>query len=287
MAVGVLALILPFSVNAAALHIVPAEVLQGDPVMITVAGASVADINSATVAGSTIYFFNYRGAPTALHGVDINQKIGTTTIAITLVDGSQLTESLVIKKRVRPDEFMAIPVQLGGNSPANQVRVVSILAKENAELAAIYSRKDKAIWQLASAMPFVFPVASTTALPRLVTNAYGYNRNSGAETITHKGVDFRASVGTPVYAIGRGVVRSARPYVVYGNSVVVDHGLGLLSMYMHLSKLAVYPGQLVVPGQLIGYSGGSGYADGPHLHLTIRIGGVSIDPIKFFDLFKI
>jgi murein DD-endopeptidase MepM/ murein hydrolase activator NlpD len=170
---------------------------------------------------------------------------------------------------------------LGGNSVANQAVVLSILTKENAAIAAVYSRMDKALWTSG----FAFPVASTTGSPLTVTDPYGYNRDSGANTITHKGVDFHAPPGTPVYAVNRGVVRVAKSYTVYGNTVIVDHGLGLLSMYMHLSKMSVYPGQLVTKGQRLGLSGETGYAEGPHLHLTVRIGGVSVDPMGFFALF--
>jgi murein DD-endopeptidase MepM/ murein hydrolase activator NlpD len=276
---------MPLSVGAATVSIVPDRVLQGDPVMIMVSGTSTAGIRSGTAAGSKLYFFDYAGGPKAFYGVDINQKTGTTSVAVIFKDGSRATASFIVGSRLRPVESMPIPAQLGGNSAANQARIVSILGTENAELAAIYSRTDKALWRGAGTSTFVFPIASTTGESRVVTDPYGYNRDSGANTITHKGVDFHAPPGTPVYAVNRGIVRSARKYVVYGNSVIVDHGLGLLSMYMHLSKMVVSPGQLAEKGQLIGYSGETGYSEGPHLHLTIRIGGVSVDPIQFFALF--
>jgi murein DD-endopeptidase MepM/ murein hydrolase activator NlpD len=85
-------------------------------------------------------------------------------------------------------------------------------------------------------------------------------------------------------AINRGVVRIVHTYRDYGKTIVVDHGLGVMSFYMHLSKIYVAPGELVLPGEVIGKSGHTGYAEQPHLHLTIRIGGISIDPVKFFAL---
>jgi murein DD-endopeptidase MepM/ murein hydrolase activator NlpD len=82
------------------------------------------------------------------------------------------------------------------------------------------------------------------------------------------------------------VVRVARTFQIYGKTVVVDHGFGVMTFYMHLSKIKVNVGELVLPGQLIGFSGETGYAESPHLHITVRINNVSIDPIKFLDLFK-
>lgn len=285
--VGIFVIFVPLLAHAETVSVAPSEGFQGDPVMITITGKNLSDIRSGAVAGSKIYFFTYKDVSTALYGVDINQKIGPTTVMVTFTDGSQATASFVVVARVRPHEFLAIPAQLGGNSVTNQTRVVSILKTENANLSAIYSRTDKPLWTTIGMSPFVFPVASSTKASIVVTNSYGYNRDSGTATITHKGVDFQAPPGTPVYAVNRGVVRVAKTYVVYGNSVIVDHGLGLLSMYMHLSKTVVFSGQLVKKGQLVGYSGETGYSEGPHLHLTIRINGVSIDPIKFFTLFGV
>jgi murein DD-endopeptidase MepM/ murein hydrolase activator NlpD len=145
----------------------------------------------------------------------------------------------------------------------------------------VYSRKDKAIWKSS----FSYPLIATTSKGLTVTDPYGYNRKTGENTITHKGTDFRALKGTPVYAINRGVVRTAKLYTVYGNTVVVDHGLGLTSLYMHMSRILVVPGQLVEKGMLIGYSGDTGYAEAPHLHISIKIDNVSVDPMKFFELF--
>jgi murein DD-endopeptidase MepM/ murein hydrolase activator NlpD len=263
----------------ACLSITPASPLQGEPVMITISGTSTIPVKS----DPALLFFRYRGVPTALYGADISQRTGTTTVTVTFGDGSRASGSFVIMPRVRPTESLPVPAQLGGNSIVNQARVLSTLTKENADLAAIHSRTDKALWTGA----FSYPVASTTGSPRTVTDPYGYNRDSGANTITHKGVDFHAPPGTPIYAVNRGVVRVAKNYTVYGNSVIIDHGLGLLSMYMHLSRMVAAPGQLIQQGQLIGYSGETGYAEGPHLHLTIRIGGVSIDPMRFFALFGV
>ena len=263
----------------ACLNITPGSVLQGEPVMITISGTSTMPVKSAP----PLSFFTYRGVPTALYGTDINQKTGTTTVTATFGDGSRVSGSFVIMPRIRPTESLPVPAQLGGNSVANQAVVLSILTKENAAIAAVYSRTDKALWTSG----FAFPVASTTDSPLTVTDPYGYNRDSGANTITHKGVDFHAPPGTPVYAVNRGVVRVAKSYTVYGNTVIIDHGLGLLSMYMHLSKISVYPGQLVTKGQRLGLSGETGYAEGPHLHLTVRIGGVSVDPMGFFALFGV
>lgn len=264
-----------------AVHITPLFVTQGDPVMFTVTGAAAADIASAEVGGTPVDFFAYNGSTTALYGTSINEKTGPESVYVTLNNGKRYFATFMVVARAKPVESLAVPAQLGGNSVANQLAFVAKLEKDNASIAAVQSTTTGPLWS----RPPMFPVASTTAEPLVVTDPYGYGRDSGAATVTHKGVDFRAPIGTPVYAVDNGIVRVATNYYSYGDTVIIDHGLGLLSMYMHMSKLFVSPGETVARGQEIGLSGETGYAEGPHLHLSIRINGQSIDPMAFYALF--
>ncbi|MDP2641908.1 MAG: M23 family metallopeptidase, partial [bacterium] len=121
--------------------------------------------------------------------------------------------------------------------------------------------------------------------PITITDTYGYSRLTGASSISHKGTDFRASLGTPVFAMNSGTIRFTDFLRNYGNTIVIDHGLGLQTIYMHLSEINVETGDEVKRGDLIGKSGDTGYVLGPHLHLSIKIGGISIDPERFMALF--
>lgn len=94
----------------------------------------------------------------------------------------------------------------------------------------------------------------------------------------HTGEDLRATAGTPVYAVGDGVVNKAGNGGAYGNQVVLGLGGGLASMYGHLSKFAVKPGQRVRKGQVIGYVGSTGLSTGPHLHYEVWKNGQPVNP---------
>lgn len=96
----------------------------------------------------------------------------------------------------------------------------------------------------------------------------------------HRGVDFMASIGTPVYAAasGRVVITSSGWSGGYGNQIVVDHGGGRATRYAHLSSIAVSVGQTVGRGEVIGYSGDTGRSTGPHLHFELIIGGSPVPP---------
>lgn len=94
----------------------------------------------------------------------------------------------------------------------------------------------------------------------------------------HTGLDYHAKTGTPVSATNDGVVILARGLFYEGNCVMIDHGQGLITLYMHLSKFKVKEGDTVKKGQLIGLSGGTGRATGPHLHFAVRWHGEYLDP---------
>lgn len=106
---------------------------------------------------------------------------------------------------------------------------------------------------------------------------------------THEGLDIVNDVGTPVMAAGDGIVEMAgQSGGGYGNAVVLRHGYGYQTMYAHLSKVLVRPGEHVVRGQIIAKSGKTGLVSGPHLHYEVRYNGVCKNPTDyFFDDIKI
>jgi murein DD-endopeptidase MepM/ murein hydrolase activator NlpD len=118
-----------------------------------------------------------------------------------------------------------------------------------------------------------------------ISDVFGAARVFNGKTqSTHFGLDFHVPSGTPVAAMNDGTVLLARPLYFEGNFVVLDHGQGLLTMYMHLSEFKVKEGDRVKRGQEIGLSGGTGRATGPHLHVGVRWQGISLDPAALMRL---
>jgi murein DD-endopeptidase MepM/ murein hydrolase activator NlpD len=118
-----------------------------------------------------------------------------------------------------------------------------------------------------------------------ISDVFGSQRVFNGKTSSpHLGLDFRVPSGTPVAAMNDGTVLLARPLYFEGNFVVLDHGQGLLTMYMHLSEFKVKEGDQVKRGQTIGLSGGTGRATGPHLHVGVRWQGIALDPARLMRL---
>jgi murein DD-endopeptidase MepM/ murein hydrolase activator NlpD len=118
-----------------------------------------------------------------------------------------------------------------------------------------------------------------------VSDVFGTRRTfNGKVQSMHQGLDFAAPTGTLVSAVNSGTVLLAGPLYFEGNCVVLDHGQGLLSLYLHLSEVKVKQGERVERGQKIGLSGGTGRATGPHLHLAVRWEGVYLNPAILLTL---
>ena len=114
----------------------------------------------------------------------------------------------------------------------------------------------------------------------IVSNPFGLQRSfNGGPYSPHTGTDLANAEGTPIYASATGVVAMAETLFLYGNSVIIDHGAGVFSSYNHMQSIVVAPGQAVNRGDLIGYMGQTGFADGAHVHWEAIVHGVRVDPM--------
>lgn len=259
------------------LTVIPDRVIQGEPMMVIIEGVkNISEVKKITFGGESLGVFMYQGKPTALIGIDLRKKTGDYELVAKFSEGQSIKKILSVKAREKIEAPLGIPEKLGGNTTESQNRLVATLVAENNSLIKIRTGK-KSFWT----EKFSYPLSQI-----FVTDVYGYSRKTGEYSLAHKGIDLRAKEGTPVMAMNRGVVRIARTYRNYGKVMVVDHGLGLMTFYLHLSKIKANEGELVQQGQVIGLSGQTGYALSPHLHLSVRINNNSIDPLKFMELFK-
>jgi len=130
-------------------------------------------------------------------------------------------------------------------------------------------------------IPAIQPISSKYL--KTMASGYGYRRDPiyGTSKL-HEGMDFSSAVGTPVYATGAGIVKSAGWESGYGNSIDIDHGFNYLTRYAHLSQILVKQGQTVKRGDLIGKVGNTGKSTGPHLHYEVRYRGAPQNPVNYY-----
>lgn len=136
--------------------------------------------------------------------------------------------------------------------------------------AAMTVRTPVRHWELPMARP----------VPGIITSLYGLRRVlNGQPRNPHKGLDFRAPQGDPIAAVESGTVVLTGDFYYAGKCVVIDHGLGVVSISMHMSEIVAEKGQFVKRDDVIGRVGSTGRSTGPHLHLSISVMGQSIDPL--------
>lgn len=258
------------------IEIYPEIIHQGDPIIVTINASST--INKLNFDKSEIVLSKFSNSYIGLVGIDLKEKNLKHNIVLELSNGMIIKRPINIELIKKEEKSLGIPESLGGNTKQAGDNLLNNIIKENASINGI-KLATTSIWQNIKFSP---PLKSL-----FITDNYGYSRNTVGYSISHKGTDFRASEGTQVMSINKGIVKISRLYTLSGNTIVIDHGSGLVSIYMHLSKLIVKEGDKVESGQLIGLGGKTGYVFGPHLHLAIKINGISIDPAKFLQYFNV
>lgn len=206
----------------------------------------------------------------ALAGVSQETKPGDYSLE--LHAETSAGDALLFEKKIRveqqryPRVLLKVPSRYTAPSPEEQ-RAIAQDKEVKAEAFKTVSAKRE--WKGSFAPPVDAEISDVFGVERVF---------NGSVQSTHQGLDFRVPSGTSVAAVNDGRVILARPLFFEGNCVVIDHGQGLLTLYLHLSKFLIKEGDDVSKGQPIGLSGGTGRATGPHLHLAVRWQGVYLDP---------
>ena len=268
-----------------AITLTPAFVEAGSPELIRVTAPANAKVEGEW-QGHTLQFFRGRnGTKTAaawyaLAGVDVEAPTGPSMLKVSIrFDNTSRQHTSTIAIHPAHYQTGSITVEPKFVEPGLEEKKkieAANKAKEKAFAAATESTGiDRPLWS----GNFLAPVSEKS------TDSFGKRRiYNGKLASIHKGTDFRARPGTPVHAGNAGIVILAQPLYYEGNCVMIDHGFGLISISMHLSRIDVKPGQQVIRGQLIGLSGATGRVTGPHLHWAIRWQGAMLDPVKLLHL---
>ncbi len=247
----------------------PRKAGPGDLLLITVknSGGPV----EGKFAGRRIYFNPVGKAMKAVVGVDLNSEPGMYPLEL-LINGAKYTSEVRIFKKKYPLQRLTLP--------ENKV----ILSQENEARADREQKKMGMIWAVESLRQWNGNFRNP--LPgKEITTLFGVRRIiNNIPKSSHTGVDLAAKEGDPVRAPNDGVVVLAEDLFYSGNSLVLDHGQGIYTMFFHLSKMNVSHGQSVKKGEVIGLVGATGRVTGPCLHWGARVQGARVDPLELIHL---
>jgi murein DD-endopeptidase MepM/ murein hydrolase activator NlpD len=184
------------------------------------------------------------------------------------------TGKVRVTQRDYPAQELTVEPKYVTPDPKTTERAQAEAKRNRAVLAVISPERN---WQ----MPLLRPVRG------IITSEYGFKRVfNGQPRSQHRGVDLRGAEGTPILSCADGVVRLAEEQHYSGNFVIIDHGLGVFSMYAHLSAFKVGVGDMVKRGQTIGLVGMTGRVTGPHLHFGLSVLGESVTPEPLMPDFR-
>jgi murein DD-endopeptidase MepM/ murein hydrolase activator NlpD len=242
---------------------------------------TVTTLEPADVVGLRVFerdFPAYRTGPLkwqALVGIDLEVAPRAYTAVVHARLGPRILEA-THSVRVLPKRFPTRLLKVDPDFVTPPAAMEARILREAAELESIWSQPlTERLWQT----PFVAPVRRTA------TSAFGSRSVfNGVARSPHSGADFPSASGTPIVAPNAGQVVLAKDLYFSGNTVVLDHGLGLFSLLAHLSAIDVRHGDRVTAGQTIGKVGATGRVTGPHLHWAVRLAGARIDPVAVLEL---
>jgi murein DD-endopeptidase MepM/ murein hydrolase activator NlpD len=255
----------------------PERLVNGSAFLVRVTETRTWRSLEGTFDGRPVFFErDSTGTWIGFAGVDFEVAAGSHDLALTAAAASGPTEKHVVPIRIervdRPTSELSVPKRYIEPDALTRARIARERAIKASALGVVTPRR-------LFRGRFTAPVALGTS------EEYGVERVfNGKRQSVHLGLDYHAPPGTPVNAVNSGRVALARNLFYEGRCVAIDHGRGLVTLYLHLSRLDVREGVRVVKGQRLGLSGSSGRATGPHLHLAVRWQGIYLDPISVLAL---
>jgi murein DD-endopeptidase MepM/ murein hydrolase activator NlpD len=253
----------------------PTELFQGDIVELRIPGTGLTSVEGRMGKAMVPFFSNASGDYTAFVGADLEAKPGLVTVIVKGMTTTGIQRDSQISLLIKPKAFKKESFSVGAEFDQLSPEVLERIRKDQDEFAGAFMKSGPdPLWR----GPFVLPVSSEVSSP------FGYRRIiNGAPRAPHTGVDLRAALGSEVVAANHGRVVLLGDFFFSGNSLVLDHGAGLYTMYFHLSGFKVEMGAAVGKGDVIGLSGMTGRVTGPHLHWGARLNGARIDPFELVN----
>jgi len=230
-------------------------------------GQPVDELIEVTLDDRPIAVHELDGEAIALVGIALGSAPGERTLRLRTAEGSVRT----VRFTVEPLDYAEQRIVIADTGKVNPAPLdLQRIRRENRRLASVKGRRGD---RLLATERFLIPVEGVRSSPFGLKRFYNDQPRR-----PHGGIDIAAPTGTPIVAPAPGLVIDAGEYFFNGNSVFIEHGLGLQTFYAHLSRTDVAEGDVVAAGQVIGAVGATGRVTGPHLHFSVGLNGTWIDP---------
>ncbi len=247
---------------------------QGDTLFVRVTSEKEP---KGTSAGVKLSFLKANGVWISTYGIDVKKAAGNYRLTIRGAYPDLFDKYITVNKKNFPVTKLIITKELEDKGYSYVSVEQNIVGKEGQELSKILNIYNPTAY---FERPFVYPLDKID-----ISGNFGNIRKSGEIKLQHLGTDLDADTGVPVYAINDGRVVFVKNLTNDGNTLVIDHGLGIYSLYLHLNEFKVSPEDMVKRGDVIATVGNTGYSLGSHLHFSVKINNgtssASVDPLRF------
>jgi murein DD-endopeptidase MepM/ murein hydrolase activator NlpD len=258
-----------------AVSVAARSIQPGELVVLTLAtSSSVTDIRARAFGRDLTPIRTGSTGWQILIGIDLDTKPGRYDVAITSgpSEKDRITQLLTVLPKTFATRRLTVDAAFVNPSAEQAARINDDTARLNGAWA---SSVPTSLWSGAWARP----------VPGAANSVFGTRSIfNGEPRSPHSGADFQGAAGTPVKAPNSGRVVLAGNLYFTGNTVVIDHGAGLFSLFAHLRAINVHEGDSVTTGAVLGELGASGRVTGPHLHWAVRLNGARVDPLSLLAL---
>ena len=249
----------------------PSTIMPGDAFLVRISGVKGMTLPEASFSSRPLTFTSCgEDCFFAIGAVDVKTRPGKRTVE-TMINGKKRRLSITIGRPVFPVIHLTLPPGKVALSPEDSERA----DREDKLLKSFWTQQSEKMWQGSFSLPMDNEISTQYGVKRII--------NKKKESI-HGGIDMRGREGEDVRASNSGKVVLAEELFFGGNTFVLDHGMGIFTVYMHLSGFDRKVGESVSKGDVIGFVGSTGRSTGPHLHFGIKAQELSVNPVSFAKL---
>jgi hypothetical protein len=256
---------------ASEVMVLPQEVLPGDAFTIQVTDVKIKKMSPVSFMGKKFYFSRCgKHCFIAVGAVEMKTMPGIYPVNLT-IGKKKVCKNIVVK----PNSFPTVELNLPEDKVFLSTENLKRTKKEKRKLKSIFKKVNRRLWE----GDFILPLENE------ISSLYGTKRIFNEKRISsHRGMDIRGEEGEEVMASNSGRVMLADELFFGGNTIILDHGQGIYTLYMHLSGISVRYREMVSKGDVIGLVGSSGRSSGPHLHFGVKVMNTNLNPLSLVEL---
>jgi len=269
-----------FDNNTLHFQISSKKIFQGDVALLSVSPSKNIRSVRCTLGNQTIDFYHEKNEDAFIGflGIDLDEPPGQKTLKIMTNHSKGLKSLRKIAFKVIKKDFSTQHLTLPESQVTLSKKDLERYEREQVVLKKVFENATREkLWDRSFMIPHQGKISTLFGVRRILNNE---------QKSPHSGVDFKALQGSPVVSSSDGIIAYTEDHFFSGDSVFIDHGMGIFTMYFHLSSILVKPDDRVHKGQTIGLVGSTGRATGPHLHWGMRINNQKVDPLSFLKFFE-